>query len=141
VCRIYLHFVLTLHCVCVYILNSMEQSVIERVMSTATISKIHINCKQISIETKLDYKHNIDLLQGCYAAYVGSWSQMFWESLLVLPSNVKQWPLLDFLTFENGTDRLSWSSGNQLPTYAITYWKSKSLNCMVAEVCNLIDFK
>ena len=55
---------LTLHGVCVYILNSVEQSVIEHVISMAAISKFHMNCKQISIERKLDFINYVDATSG-----------------------------------------------------------------------------
>jgi len=90
VCRIYLYFVLTLHGVCVCIVNSVEQSVTEHIISMATISKFHMNCKQISIERVVDFINNMDATSGI-ATFVGSWSQMFWDSLLVPSSNVKQW--------------------------------------------------
>ena len=138
-CRIHLHFVLTLHGVCVYILNSVEQSVIEHVISMAAISKFHMNCKQISIERKLDFINYVDATSGI-ATFVSNWSKTFWDSLLVPSSNVEQWLFLDFLTLEDGTDRLSWNTGNQLQTNAITYRKSKVLKCMTAEAWNLVDF-
>jgi len=139
VCRIYLNFVLTLHGVCVYILNSVEQSVIKHVIIMATISKFHMNCKQISVERKVDFINNVDATAGI-ASFVGSWSQTFWDNLLVLSSNVEHWLFLDFLTLEDRTDRLSWNTGNQLQINAITHRKSKGLKCMTAEAWNLVDF-
>jgi len=141
VCRIYLHFVLILHGVCVYILNSAEQSVIEHVISMATISKFYMKFKQISIERKLDVINNVLVTSGMLSNNVGSWSQTFWDSLLVPSSNVKQWLFLDFLTLEDRTDRLSWNKGNQLQTNVITYHKSEGLKCITAVAWNLVDFK
>ena len=63
-CIIYLHFVLNLHCVSLYIFHSVEISVIEHVISMATISKTHINCKQISIKRKLDFINNVNATSG-----------------------------------------------------------------------------
>jgi len=51
--------------------NSVEQSVTEHIISMATISKFHMNCKQISIERVVDFINNMDATSGI-ATFVGS---------------------------------------------------------------------
>jgi hypothetical protein len=97
--------------------------------------------KQISIKRKLEVVNNVFATSGMLSNNVGSWSQTFWDSLLVPSSYVKQWLFLDFLTLEGRTDRLSWNNGNQLQSSVITYQKSKGLKCMTAVAWNLVNFK
>jgi hypothetical protein len=63
--------VLTLHGVSVHILNSVEQAVIEHVISMANVSKFHMNCTQISIEREVDFINNVDATSGI-ATFVSS---------------------------------------------------------------------
>jgi hypothetical protein len=64
VCIIYLHFVLTLHCVCVYIFHRVEHLIIGYVIRMATASKTQIKHNQISIERKVDVTNNVDATSG-----------------------------------------------------------------------------
>jgi hypothetical protein len=73
--------------------------------------------KQHSQETN-NNAPEISALLGYYAALSGSSVPTFRDKLSVLSSCVKKFLILDFLTFEDGTDRLSQNVGTELPVNA-----------------------
>jgi hypothetical protein len=50
-------------------------------------------------------------LLGRYMAQVGMWLPTFWDSLLVPSSRIKQFILFGLVTLEDGTNKLSQTSG------------------------------
>ena len=56
---------------------------------------------------------------GHYTAFSGSSVPTFRDNLSVPSSMVKKSVFFDFLTLEDGTDRLSLNVGTYLPLYAV----------------------